>query len=202
MTRPSQAIVTKKRTVHMYAELWHASKCVLEAGGREQRGSSWQFLSSLVLTAFAFEAYLNHTGAHVITCWDEIERLPPFAKFNLLCEILKVDFPKGNAARPLQTIVELIEFRNAIAHGKTGEVEQPPKRRDINDKLDHQLGDTPLQDWERRIRNDAFATRAREDVETALQRLHAARPEPKEALFAFGMGVHRATAVETNAAGS
>jgi hypothetical protein len=177
----------------MYAHLWHASQCVLDAGEREQRGSSWQFLSSLVLTAFAFEAFLNHVDAHVIACWDEIERLPPLAKLNLLCEILNVDFPNGTAERPLQTIVELIELRNTIAHGKTEAVEQPPTRRDINDKLDRQLGDRPLQNWERRIKTGAFAKRAREDVEEALRRLHDARPQPKEALLVFGMGAHSAT---------
>ena len=177
----------------MYAELWHASGSLLEAGDREQRGSSWQFLSSLVLTAFAFEAYLNHAGAHALACWDDIERLPPFAKFNFLCEILKVDFAKGNAERPLQTIIDLSEFRNTIAHGRTGEIEPPLANRDINEKLDAQLGDRPLQDWERRIKTNEFAKRAREDVEAALRRLHDARPEPKEKLFSFGLGLHGAT---------
>src|SRR5271170_7819469 len=100
MARPPKAHVEKTRTVHMYAELWHASASVLEAGCREKRGSSWQFLSSLILTAFTFEAYLNHTGESLISCWEDVERLPPLAKFNLLCEILKVNFAKGATARP------------------------------------------------------------------------------------------------------
>jgi hypothetical protein len=36
------------------------------------------------------------------------------------------------------------------------------------------------------IENCDFAKRAREDVETVLKLLQAARPEPKEALFRFG----------------
>jgi hypothetical protein len=147
-----------------------------------------------VLTAFSFEAYLNHVGERVIDCWDEVDRLSPIGKFTLLCEIMKVEFPKGKAERPLQTIVELIDFRNSMAHGRTEEIKAPLAQRDINDKLDRQLGDRPLQDWERRIKTDAFAKRAREDVEIVLKQLHAARPDPKEALFAFGMGVASATA--------
>jgi hypothetical protein len=193
MARPRKAQVTKKRTVHMYSELWHASACVLEAACREPRGAAWQYLSSVVLTAFTFEAYLNHAGEHAIACWGDIERLPPLGKFNLLCEILKVDFPKEKTTRPLQTISELIEFRNTMAHGRTGEVEARPAKRDINNLLDRQLGDRPLQDWERRIKTAAFAKRAREDVKVVLEQLHAARPEPKEALFSFGMGSHSAT---------
>src|SRR5215469_10175951 len=101
MARPPKARVKMTRTVHMYAKLWHASACVLEAGCGEPRGSSWQFLCSLILTAFSFEAYLNHAGESLVACWQDVERLPPWGKFNLLCEILKVNFPKGKTARPL-----------------------------------------------------------------------------------------------------
>jgi hypothetical protein len=117
------------------------------------------------------------------------------AKFNLLCEILKLNFPKGKTARPLQTISELMEFRNTMAHAKTRTVSSPPTKRDINNNLDRQLGDRPLQDWEWRIKTDEFAKRAREDVKAVLELLHASRPEPKEALFTFGLGSHSATAL-------
>src|SRR4029453_16688882 len=91
----------------------------VEAGVLNQRGSSWQFLSSAVLTAFTFEAYLNHVGPQVIACWASLERLPPQAKFELLCETLKVEFPEGRGKRPLQTIDRLFEFRNNMAHGRS-----------------------------------------------------------------------------------
>lgn len=193
MAKPHKAIVTKERTVHTYAELWHASHCVLEAGIREPRGSSWQFLSSAVLTAFAFEAYLNHVGPTVIACWPELERLPPWAKFELLCETLKVCFPDGLGKRPLQTIVKLLEFRNTMAHGRSDDLKPKPELRDANEKLDAYLGERPLVDWERLIQTDKFAQRAREDVKIALEKLHAARLEPKEGLFTFGLGTHSAT---------
>lgn len=196
MKKPSKAVVQKKRTIHMYAELWHASHCVLEAGFREPRGSSWQFLSSLVLTAFSFEAYLNHVGPRIIENWDGIERQPPLEKFNSLCKALDVDFSMGWAARPLQTIQELIEFRNTLAHGRTTEIESLPTLRDINDKIDTELGIRQNQDWERRIKTGAFAKRARDDVEYVLRRVQDARPTPKEALFTFGIGSYSATLVD------
>ena len=67
-------------------------------------------MSSVVLTAFAFEAYLNHVGPTVITSWTELERHPPWKKFELLCEALKVRFPHGFSRRPLQTIATLLVF--------------------------------------------------------------------------------------------
>ncbi|MDP1708334.1 MAG: hypothetical protein Q8L89_04640 [Gammaproteobacteria bacterium] len=192
MTKPHKALVSKKRVVHMYSELWHASRCVLDAGVREPQGSSWQFLSSTVLTAFAFEAYLNHVGPSVISCWRQLERLPPWAKFELICETLKVRFTENSGERPLQTIVKLLEFRNTMAHGRSGEIKQKYEKRDVNDQLDSYLGQRPLADWEQLIKTDAFAKRVREDVEAVLEKLHKARPAPKEGLFCFGIGTHRA----------
>ncbi len=193
VTRPPKAIVEKKRTVHTYAELWHAAGYILEAGEREPKGSSWQYLSSLVLMAFAFEAYLNHVGVGLLRCWNDVEQLPPLSKFKLLCEILKVDFLEGAGARPVQTLSELLVFRNSVAHGKTEPIEKS-EQRDINDKIDAYLGERLLLDWQRRIQTADFAKRVREDVEIILRRLHDARPEPKEMLFAFGAGFHSATA--------
>jgi hypothetical protein len=192
MAKPRKAIVSKKRTVHTYSELWHASRCVLEAGLREPRGSSWQFLSSAVLTAFAFEAYLNHVGPSLMSCWPQLERLPPWAKFELLCETLNVKFAEGVAERPLQTVVKLLNFRNTMAHGRSEEIQPKDEMRDVNDRLDSYLGQRPLADWERLVQTDAFAKRVREDTEVVLRKLHNARRQPKEALFAFGVGVHGA----------
>ena len=195
MPRPLKAVVTKERTVHTYAELWHASRCVLDAGLKNPRGSSWLFLSSVVLTAFAFEAYLNHVGPSTIACWSQLERLPPWSKFELLCETLGAKFPKGPDARPLQTITKLLAFRNTMAHGRSMEIKPKPELRDVDDNLDKYLGERPLADWERLIQTNAFAKRAREDVEAVLKTVHAARKEPKEGLFAFGIGVHGANQV-------
>lgn len=193
MTKPRKATVTKKRQLYMYSEMWHASDCVLKAGLADPQGSTWQFLSSAVLTAFAFEAYLNHVGPTVFGCWDELERLPPWGKFELLCERLCVDFPGGKGGLPLQTVVELLEFRNTMAHGRSDELRPKPELRDVNDKLDVYLGELPLAHWERLVKDSKFAERARRDVQKVLEKLHVARPSPKEGLFSFGIGSHSAT---------
>lgn len=188
--------VEKERTVHTYSELWHASKCVLDAGLTQPIGSTWQFLSSLMLTAFTFEAYLNHVGPRTIECWGQLDRLPPWAKFQLLCERLNVNFEKGPGARPLQTIAQLLDFRNTIAHGRSVEIRNAPEVRLADDQLDSYLGRVPLTPWEKLISNADFASRARQDLEAALTRLHEARTDEKEGLFTFGMGAHGATLIE------
>ena len=43
-------------------------------------GSSWQFLSSALLTAFAFEAYLNHVGPKIFEAWDRFAQIAASGK--------------------------------------------------------------------------------------------------------------------------
>ena len=192
MQKPEQALVSKKRPVIAYSELWHASRCVLEAGQREARGSTWQFLASTLLTAFSFEAYLNRAGPQVFSCWERLEQLPPLAKFDLLSETLKVAFPEGKGERPLQTIVNLFRFRNTVAHAKPQTIELTELRNN-NDELDSFIGEKPLANWEQLIQTDSFAKHAREDVKTVLARIHDALPAPKEQIFSLGFWVGGAT---------
>jgi hypothetical protein len=192
--QPAKVVVTKRRTVHTYAELWHASDCLLKAGIENERGSSWQFLSSLMLTAFTFEAYLNHVGAATFKCWPDIDQLPPRSKLQLLCEELGVEFPEGYGTRPLQTISKLLNFRNTLAHGRSVEIEAKPLLR-TTENYHTAYREELLTDWEDLIQTDEFAVRARDDVRTVLERIHGARRDDKEHLFTFGLGLHGASLV-------
>jgi hypothetical protein len=191
---PRKVVVTKQRSVHMYSELWHAAGCVVEAGVQNPAGSSWQFLSGVVLTAFAFEAYLNHVGSRTFECWEELDRLPPLAKLELLCEKLNVEFADGFGARPLQTVGKVLTFRNAMAHGRSMEVEAKPLLR-TTENYHAAYNEDLLVEWQKLIRSDEFAKRAREDVRCVLERLHDARTDEKEWIFEFGSGTYGATLV-------
>ena len=195
-TKSRKVKVVKERQVHTYAELWHASDCVLKAGIANPVGSSWQFLSSIILTAFAFEAYMNHVGSQIFSCWEGLERLAPIAKFELISESLKVEFTEGKNKRPLNTIGMLFAFRKEIAHGRSQNLKPDPILRDVNENLDSYLGQRPLTFWEQQIKDNEFAKLAREDVQTVLQKLNDARPEPKEHLFMLGSSFHSASLVE------
>lgn len=110
--------------------------------------------------------------------------------------VLRVQFPEGRGARPLQTVAKLLVFRNTIAHGRSREIKAKPETRNADDRLDAYLGITPLTDWERLIQTSDFAERASEDVQAVLERLHERRRDKKEALFTFGIGLHGAILVE------
>lgn len=192
MTRPTKLRVEKQREVHTYAELWHASGCVLEAGLQNPIGSTWQYLSSVVLTAFAFEAYLNHVGPLTLDSWPTLERASVLAKLSLLAEVLDVEFEGGKNTRPLQTAYQLINFRNTMAHGRS-------EKLNTVEIVDHRpgrdpIGTVPLTDWELLIKDEGrFAIRVREDIKEILQKLHEKRKDDKEPIFSYGMGHHSAT---------
>ena len=196
MSESVKIIVEKQRTVHTYAELWHASECVLSVGIQNPIGSSWQFLSSIVLTAFTFEAYLNHVGAATFECWDDLDKLSPWSKLELLCERFTVAFPQVKGARPLQTVANVLDFRNTIAHGKSEELKVKPVHR-TTENYHAAYMERPLALWESLIQTEEFAIRAREDVEVVLQALHDARPGEKEGLFTFGMALYSAGVLPT-----
>jgi hypothetical protein len=75
------------------------------------------------------------------------------------------------------------------------EIVANPETRDINDNLDHYLGQRTLTHWEKLIQTKDFAERAREDTKAVLEQIHEARKDDKEHLFTFGMGVYGATLV-------
>jgi hypothetical protein len=196
MPKKRKVIVTQERNVRTYAELLNASKRVLEVGLREPTGSSWLFLSSIVLTAFAFEAYMNHVGAAVLSSWKHLERLPPLAKLDLLCEMLKVKLPSDKGERPQQTITTLFQFRNTLAHGRTETIRGTPKRLDP-EKVDEHFRTRLLNDWEKLIKNSKFAKRARDDVNEIIKAINTALPEPREYPFTSGLAIGSATLEQT-----
>jgi hypothetical protein len=191
----NRLLVTKQRPVHSYAELWHASYCVLNVGLNNPAGCAWQFLSSTVLTAFTFEAYLNHIGPRVLNDWEEKEKLPLWSKFKHLRKALDVQFPQGKGARPLKTIAELFSFRNTLAHGRSCELTSEEHISVIEFEKQHSdLVESQLHtDWETRIRTSAFAQLVRDDVEIVIRALHAARNDDDDILFNSGIGSHSAT---------
>jgi hypothetical protein len=75
-------------------------------------------INSILLTAFFFEAYLNHVGATKVRGWEILEKkLSPKEKLDLISlEIeLKTDFSR----EPFQSFKPIFEIRNVLAHGKT-----------------------------------------------------------------------------------
>jgi hypothetical protein len=195
MTKPASVNMYTQRKVHTYSHLWHASQCVLSIGLQNEKGSTYQFLSSAILTAFTFEAYLNHVGAILFNVcdWEAYERLSPLEKFERLDSELMTNFSRNYGERPLQTIKKLLDFRNTIAHGKTSEHTSTSQKYTVKNYPAQQM---PLSNWEKLIKTSAFACQVREDVKKVLEILHVARTDEKEHLFDFEISVGGVTLLD------
>ncbi|UTH73970.1 hypothetical protein [Chromobacterium sp. IIBBL 290-4] len=194
MSKTSKVIVEVKteRQMIMYSELWDASYCVLELARQSPEDSSWQFLSSILLTAFTFEAYQNHIGPSLFAHWGHLDRLRPLDKFDLIIDRLEINVPNAKSGRPWQTLRDLFAFRNTIAHGRSKDLKKVEQKTAATYQY-REAFDRLLDDWESRIQNDVFAVRCREDVEVVLRIIHEKLPGKQEELFTLGLGSHSAT---------
>jgi hypothetical protein len=175
--------IKRDRLLNMYASLWHTSWCLLEAGKAKRAGSYHAFLSSIVFSAFTFEAYLNHVGAKLFTSWDDIDTLSPESKLKLICERLHLTINHG--VRPWQTLRTVIRVRNRLAHGRTMSLEDEYSET-YDPAHEPPRPDFIQTEWEK-LSTAPTAERVREDVQAAMEMIHAASGASSEDyLFAAG----------------
>lgn len=192
MKSKRKVAVSKEREVKTYAEMWHMSCCLLQKGLNDPKGSFHQFMASLVFTAFTLEAYLNHIGPKVFKCWDDLERLAPRKKLNVMAERLQVDINYGK--RPWQVMKNLFGFRNDIAHGKSAVV-KISNVVSLDKYSDRRLGDFVRTDWEK-YSTCENAIKAREDVEKIVHALYRAGRFKDDYPFVKGNQLHGATVID------
>lgn len=106
-----------EREVRTFADLNHGANVLFGIAKDSPRGSYYTLMASLLLSAFTFEAYLNHLGDKTFPFWKKIESIRVMDKYSLLCAHFKIDVDWGG--RPHQTLKQLFRFRNSIAHGKS-----------------------------------------------------------------------------------
>ena len=85
------AIYEGEREVRTFADLAHAADVLIMKTEQDPRGSNYTIMSSLLLTAFTFEAYLNHLGNKTIKFWEEIESIKVMEKYTVLCKELNIE---------------------------------------------------------------------------------------------------------------
>jgi hypothetical protein len=159
------AIYEGTREVRTFVDLAHGADVLIAKTEQEPKGSYYTTMSALLLTAFTFEAYLNHLGEKTIKFWGEIEPVKVMDKYSVLCKNLGLtpDFSK----RPYQTLKALFTFRNAIAHGKSQILQETKAVSSQDDPHDH----TPKASWEEYsiLEN---AKKAKDDVSKIITELH------------------------------
>ena len=160
--------------------MWQVSYWTLYQAEKEKDGSYFQLMSSLIFTAFTLEAYLNHIGKKIFTCWNDLERMSLQGKINLISEKLNVE--KDDSKRPFQTVKKLFAFRNDVAHGKTIPLKIEEEKWIDTNNIDDFMHKEPLAEWEKYCTLNN-AKRARVDVEAIMREFHKAAGITDEPLF-------------------
>lgn len=161
------AIYQGSREIRTFVDLNHGADVLIQKTVDEKKGSYYTTMGALLLTAFTFEAYLNHLGDRTLKFWSEIESIKVMDKHAVLCKHfnLSPDF----SHRPYQTLRSLFKFRNAIAHGKSQILEETKEASSQDEPYRH----TPIAHWEEYCTHEN-AIRAQEDISEVIKELHIA----------------------------
>jgi hypothetical protein len=111
--------VSSTRIGLTYVYLYHAADWALEQATATEEGRFYNCMSSIVLSAFCIEAYLNHIGSELLPYWDgEFKRdISTTNKLKIICHHLNLtlDF----SGRPFQSFNLIVKYRNLLAHATT-----------------------------------------------------------------------------------
>lgn len=170
------------REIKTYVYLRKNSEVCLEAGLSEEAGSTYQFMTSIMFSAFTLEAYLNHLGEKVIEYWSEIDQIRTINKLKVLYSELDINF--DNSCRPIQTVGYIFKFRNFMAHARTENISETVLVNNPDPKPGEEFIEA---DWEK-FCNGKEAERALNDVEEIIKLLHKAAGLGESPFVSFGGG--------------
>jgi hypothetical protein len=153
-----------ERKVKVYIDLIHGAKVLFDKSLSNPEGSFYTDMSSILLSAFTFEAYLNYLGKEIIPFWDNIEKIKVLEKLDVICKQLNIEIDRSR--RPFQTLNKLFKFRNPIAHGKS-EIITVEKEVNIT-KYNNDLPKTKIEEF---CTNDN-ARKCLEDVREIIKYIH------------------------------
>jgi hypothetical protein len=114
-------IVTKKRDYRPHYEALNAADVLLRLSSEKRPGWYYEWMGSLLFSAFAYEGYLNFLGRKLFPSWESFERrLSWESKTKLIADRIGLKIDEGR--KPFQSIKELFDFRDRIAHPKPSEI--------------------------------------------------------------------------------
>ena len=153
---------------YLHRDVWVVVNRQIEHANKDQRGSTYDYLVSMVFTFHALEGYLNFVGEKIAPrLWAEEKKLfgnSISAKIKKICNLCDIEVPDCGK-RPYSTIKELVELRNKIAHPK---IQKPKSNITFAEGAESLLFPrTYLQATVSRVK----ALRARDDVEQLIEEL-------------------------------
>jgi len=164
--------VSSERSVHTYDYLHSAAYWALEQAEGTEEGRFYNCMSSIILSAFCIEAYLNHIGSELLPYWDEeVKRnLSVQNKLKIICHHLNM--APDYLHPPFQSFRHIVKYRNLLAHAITEKV----SNKGIQIVSDGERMRQPETWWEKRT-NLKTAERWLADTESMITKIHkVARP--------------------------
>ncbi|MFC1989380.1 hypothetical protein ACFLVW_02270 [Chloroflexota bacterium] len=161
--------LSSTRDITFYAYLNSAAQWALEQAEGTEEGRFYNCMSSIMLSAFCIEAYLNYIGSEIIPYWDEDvkQNINTPNKLKILCHHLNLapDFSR----RPFQSFKHITKYRNIIAHGTSVKIsDQSTQTVRDGEKVKY-----PKTWWEEQS-NLIFAKRWLADTESIIIAIHEA----------------------------
>lgn len=83
------AVYEKTREVYTFVGLMDGADILIKNAEHQLEGNFFKTMNALLLTAFTFEAYLNHLGDKTFIFWKEIETVKVLDKYVIICKILR-----------------------------------------------------------------------------------------------------------------
>lgn len=143
-----------------------ALDAAVDTATRELPGCIYHCISTVLFSAFAVEAALNHVGALIDSDWeDKKERMPWGTKLTHIQKALGFTF--DHSKTPAKTLNEMFTVRDRLAHGRTwvGNICY------FDNGKGREGADFP--DWLRRYMNEAKATQVLADARMLIDQLFA-----------------------------
>jgi hypothetical protein len=171
-----------------YAAIFHTAWHLLDMAECHELGRLLNLQAATVFFAFAIEAYLNHVGAEELSFWNEIDRISYKKKLAVLSK--QLGFTQDLSKPPFQTILQLFELRNALAHGRT---ESIPSIKMTSETPPHHDAICYLLPMEKLT--SQTIRRYHDDVQAAIEFINSARPKPDKLLWDQGLRSGKISAV-------
>jgi hypothetical protein len=115
--------IKKKRDYRPHSEAIHGARVLLQLSDEHKKGIYYEWMGSLLLSAFAYEGYLNFLGRKLFPSWEDFERQMSWqSKTKLIADQVNLKLNEGT--EPFQTVKQLFRFRDQIAHPKPKELEE------------------------------------------------------------------------------
>ncbi len=177
-------LMSGEQLFHPFVYLLVAADTALDAASNVKSGQGYHCVTTIIHSAFAFEAAVNHVGDLMDTLWAKNERTYGNWKDKANLIEQKYGFKIEWGTTPAQSVAQSFYVRDRLAHGKTwiGKQSYIDRGDGIADKPH------PFPDWITKFNNTKKAGQVLGDTRALIAILLESAGHKKIDLHRFGMG--------------